>query len=345
MTDNREPVSIGRKPAPERLAVTGIGNALLDVIMQDHDDVHAHLGLAKGGMTLIDLPRAHEIYGSMSSTLEMSGGSAANTIAGIASLGGHCGFIGKVGDDNFGEVFAHDLSSLGATVDLTVAQADELGTGRCHVFVTDDAERTMATYLGAANQMEPEDITSDLLKYSDIVYIEGSLFDLPPAKDALRSAIATAHDHDGLVAFTLSDLFCVERHKQDFLELIVNDVDILLANEGEILTMFDVKTVEQAFEAIDELGVLGVVTIGSKGAMVSGPRGPLLVPAPKVDRVVDQNGAGDLFAAGFLYGLASGAEPAEAAQLAAMCAGEIITHLGARPEADLYEMAAAAGLL
>jgi sugar/nucleoside kinase (ribokinase family) len=325
--------------------VTGIGNALLDVIMQDHDNVHAELGLAKGGMTLVDLSEAHQIYGAMNSTLEMSGGSAANTIAGIASLGGQTGFIGKVGSDNFGEVFAHDLSSLGATVDLTVAEMNELGTGRCHVFVTDDAERTMATYLGAANQMEPEDITSDLIQYSDIVYIEGYLFDLPPAKDALRQAIATTHDHDGLVALSLSDLFCVERHKADFLELITNDVDILLANEGEILTMFGAKTVEQAFQAIDELGVLGVVTIGSKGAMVSGPRGPLLIPAPKVDRVVDQNGAGDLFAAGFLYGLATGAEPAEAAQLAALCAGEVITHLGARPEADLFELASAAGLL
>lgn len=345
MTENREPVTIGSKPKPERLAVTGIGNALLDVIMQDHDNVHASLGLAKGGMTLVDLPRAHEIYGAMSSTIEVSGGSAANTIAGIASLGGECGFIGKVGADNFGEVFAHDLASLGATVDLTVSETDELGTGRCHVFVSDDAERTMATYLGAANQMAPEEITSDLLQHSDIVYIEGYLFDLPPAKDALRQAIATTHDHDGLVAFSLSDLFCVERHKKDFLELIVNDVDILLANEGEILTMFDAKTVEQAFESIDELGVLAVVTIGSKGAMVSGPRGPLLIPAPQVERVVDQNGAGDLFAAGFLYGLANGAEPAEAAQLAAMCAGEVITHLGARPEADLFEMASAAGLL
>lgn len=325
--------------------MTGIGNALLDVIMQDHDNVHAELGLAKGGMTLVDLSEAHQIYGAMNSTLEMSGGSAANTIAGIASLGGQTGFIGKVGSDNFGEVFAHDLSSLGATVDLTVAEMNELGTGRCHVFVTDDAERTMATYLGAANQMEPEDITSDLIQYSDIVYIEGYLFDLPPAKDALRQAIATTHDHDGLVALSLSDLFCVERHKADFLELITNDVDILLANEGEILTMFGAKTVEQAFQAIDELGVLGVVTIGSKGAMVSGPRGPLLIPAPKVDRVVDQNGAGDLFAAGFLYGLATGAEPAEAAQLAALCAGEVITHLGARPEADLFELASAAGLL
>jgi sugar/nucleoside kinase (ribokinase family) len=339
------PVQIGGRPKPERLNVTGIGNALLDVIMQDHDNVHAELGLAKGGMTLVDLAEAHEIYGAMNSTLEMSGGSAANTIAGIASLGGQTGFIGKVGADNFGEVFAHDLSSLGATVDLTVAETNELGTGRCHVFVTDDAERTMATYLGAANQMEPEDITSDLIRYSDIVYIEGYLFDLPPAKDALRQAIATTHDHDGLVALSLSDLFCVERHKADFLELITNDVDILLANEGEILTMFGAKTVEQAFQAIDELGVLGVVTIGSKGAMVSGPRGPLLIPAPKVDRVVDQNGAGDLFAAGFLYGLATGAEPAEAAQLAALCAGEVITHLGARPEADLFELASAAGLL
>ena len=339
------PVTIGSRPEPERLAVTGIGNALLDIIMQDEADVHSSLGLAKGGMTLIDLDRAHEIYAAMSSTLEMSGGSAANTIAGVASLGGECGFVGKVGGDNFGEVFAHDLSALGATVDLSVANGDGQGTGRCHVFVSPDAERTMATYLGAANQMEPSDLPLDLIALSDITYLEGYLFDLHPAKEAIRRAVATAHDNDGLVALSLSDLFCVERHKRDFLDLIVNDVDILLANEAEFLTLFDAGGVEAAFGAADELGILSVVTLGAQGAAVSGPRGPIRIAARPMGEVIDTNGAGDLFAAGFLHALAYGAEPGDAAELGALCAGEVITHLGARPEANLRELAMREGLL
>jgi sugar/nucleoside kinase (ribokinase family) len=327
------------------LAVTGVGNALLDVIVQDHDNVHAQLGLIKGAMNLVELDRAHEIYDAMGPTVQASGGSAANTIAGVASLGGAAGFVGKVGDDNFGEVFAHDLRSLGATVSLAVAPTGTHGTGRCHVFVTPDAQRTMATYLGAANQLQPSDVDEDLFSRTDITYLEGYLFDLPPAKEALRRAVAATHGHDGLVALSLSDLFCVDRHKRDFLDLVVNDVDILLANEGEICTLFDTDTPEKAFEMIDELGLLGVVTVGPKGALVSGSRGPVLVPAPDVAEVVDQNGAGDLFAAGFLYGLSAGADPVEATQLASMCAGEVIGHLGARPEVDLYDLAVAQGLI
>lgn len=339
------PVSLGSKPEPERLGVVGVGNALLDIIMHDEHDVHARLGLPKGGMTLIDLARSQEIYAAMSGTIEMSGGSAANTIAGIASLGGSCGFIGKVGADNFGEVFAHDLAALGATVDVTVGSEVETGTGRCHVFVSPDAERTMATYLGAANQMAPDDLSVDLLRHCDITYLEGYLFDLPPAKDAIRHAVAMAHDHDGLVALSLSDLFCVERHRRDFLELIVNDVDILLANEAEFLAMFDATSVEAAFGAAEELGVLSVVTLGARGAAVSGSSGPVTVPARPMGDVIDTNGAGDLFAAGFLFGLAHGFEPGDAAALGTLCAGEVITHLGARPEADLFELAVAEGLL
>lgn len=340
-----QPVTIGSKPQPERLGVVGVGNALLDVIMQDNDEVHASLGLPKGGMTLIDWARAEEIYGAMSNTLEMSGGSAANTIAGVASLGGACGFIGKVGSDNFGEVFAHDLAALGATVDLTVAEGVDHGTGRCHVFVSEDAERTMATYLGAANQMRQEDLSLDLLATTDIAYLEGYLFDLPPAKEAVRYAVATSHDHNGLVALSLSDLFCVERHKKDFLELIVNDVDILLANEAEFLAMFDASSPEQAFSSVEELGILAVVTLGARGAMVSSSRGPMIVAANPQGDVIDTNGAGDLFAAGFLFGLASGAEPHDAAAIGAVCAGEVITHFGARPEVDLFELAVSQGVI
>ncbi len=345
MSDQSTPVSLRAKPAPGRLAVTGIGNALLDVISRDHDDVHATLGFVKGSMGLIDHDRAHEVYAAMGPTVQVSGGSAANTIAGVASLGGSAGYIGKIGDDEFGEIFRHDLRTLGVELDLAVADNHEGMTGRCHVFVSDDAERTMATYLGAANQLTINDVNDALIARSEIVYIEGYLFDLPPAKDAVRHVVEIAHEHDALVALSLSDLFCVERHRRDFLDLITNDVDVLLANEGEALSLFETDDLDRAFDMLEELGVLAVVTVGARGARVSTVHGVVDIPASPVDEVVDQNGAGDLFAAGFLYGLAIGADPVEAAQLGSLCAGEVISHLGARPEEDLEVIASAAGLL
>lgn len=324
--------------------MTGIGNALLDVIVRDHESLHEELGLAKGAMTLLDLERAAEIYGAMGPTVQMSGGSAANTIAGVAALGGTSGFIGKVGADEFGDVFAHDLRSLGVDLDLAIA-SEEYGTGRCHVFVTPDAQRTMATYLGAANQLQVSDVRDDLIARSEIVYLEGYLFDLPPAKEAIRHIVRVAHEHDAMVALSLSDTFCVERHRRDFLDLVTADVDVLLANEHEALSLFQSHSLDAVFDAVDELGILSVVTVGPAGADVSSVHGVVRVPAAEVDEVVDQNGAGDLFASGFLFGLAIGADPVEAAELGSLCAGEVITHLGARPEADLGELADAAGLL
>lgn len=339
------PVSLRAKPVPGRLAVTGFGNALLDVIMSDQHDVFATLGLVKGSMTLVDLERAQEIYSLMGHTIQVSGGSAANTIAGVASLGGAAGFIGKVGDDEFGEIFAHDLTSLGVELDLAVANEDHVRTGRCHVFVSPDAQRTMATYLGAANQLTVDDIDDAVIARSEIVYIEGYLFDLAPAQEAIRRVVAVAHEHDALVALSLSDTFCVERHRRALLDLVTGDVDVLLANEAEAISLFQSNSLDGAFESLDELGVLSVVTTGPSGAAVSSVHGVIHVPAADVDPVVDQNGAGDLFAAGFLYGLAIGAEPVEAAQLGSLCAGEVISHLGARPAEDLQSLAVSAGLL
>jgi sugar/nucleoside kinase (ribokinase family) len=338
-------VSLRAKPAPGRLAVTAIGNALLDVIMSDTHDVFASLGFTKGAMTLVDLERASAIFAAMCDTIQVSGGSAANTVAGVAALGGAAAFIGKVGDDVFGETFANDLLSLGVELDLAVATKGSQGTGRCHVFVSPDAQRTMATYLGAANQLTDDDIDDAVIARSEIVYIEGYLFDLPPAQEAIRCVVATAHEHDALVALSLSDTFCVERHRRALLDLVTGDVDVLLANEAEAISLFQATSIEGAFDALDELGVLSVVTTGPTGAAVSSVHGVVRVPAADVDPVVDQNGAGDLFAAGFLYGLAIGAEPVEAAQLGSLCAGEVISHLGARPEEDLQSLAVSAGLL
>jgi sugar/nucleoside kinase (ribokinase family) len=325
--------------------VTGIGNALLDVIVRDDDDLYERLGFVKGSMSLVDHARAEEIYAQMGPTVQVSGGSAANTIAGVASLGAYAGYVGKVGDDEFGRFFAHDLRSLGVDLDLATAGEGEGMTGRCHVFVSPDAQRTMATYLGAANQLRADEVREELVARSEIVYLEGYLFDLPPAKEAIRSLVRMAHEHEAMVALSLSDSFCVERHRRDFLDLVTNDIDVLLCNEGEALKLFDAPTLARAFDAVDELGVLTVVTTGPKGAEVATVHGVVNVPAADVEFVVDQNGAGDLFASGFLFALAVGADPVEAAELGSLCAGEVIGHLGARPEESLEKLAAAAGLL
>jgi sugar/nucleoside kinase (ribokinase family) len=345
VTFESTPVSLRTKPGPDRLAVTGIGNALLDIIMRDHDQTYERLGLIRASMNLIDLDRAHEIFGAMGTTMQMSGGSVANTIAGVAALGGTAGFIGKVANDEFGEVFTHDFESMGVEVDLALADPSEGATGRCHVFVGDDAQRTMATYLGAANQLQVRDVQERLITRSEITYIEGYLFDLPPAKEAIRRVVEIAHEHDSMVALSLSDSFCVERHRRDFLELVTNDVDVLLCNESEILALFQTTSLDEACEHVAELGVLTVVTLGPSGARIVTMSGGVHVPAAHVEHVVDQNGAGDLFASGFLYGLAIGADPVEAANLGSLCAGEVIKHLGARPESDLEAVAIEGGLL
>jgi adenosine kinase len=333
------------KPGPNRLAVTGIGNAMLDIISQDSSEVYRQLGLVKAAMSLIQEDQLETYFNAMGPTIQMSGGSVANSIAGVAALGGTCGYIGKVADDDFGRRFTHDLTSMGVEVDLAIAAADEGATGRCHVFITDDAQRTMATYLGASNQLRVSDINEKLIARSEITYVEGYLFDLPPAKEAIRKVVNFAHDHDSMVALSLSDMFCVDRHRRDFLELVTNDVDVLLCNETEICSLFQVPTLDRAFNALEELGILAVVTRGPVGADVLTVTGVVSVPAHEVEHVIDQNGAGDMFASGFLYGLALGADPVESAELGSLCAGEIISHLGARPENDLEELAIEAGLL
>ena len=325
--------------------MTGIGNALLDIITQDSNEMYRQLGLTKAAMSLIENHQLDTFYNAMGPTIQMSGGSVANSIAGVAALGVTCGYIGKVAAVEFGVRFTHDLRSMGVELDLAIAAADEGATGRCHVFITDDAQRTMATYLGASNQLRVTDVKEDLIARSEITYVEGYLFDLPPAKEAIAKVVEYAHVHDSMVALSLSDMFCVNRHRSDFLELVTNEVDVLLANETEILALFEVQTLAAAYGAIDDLGLLAVVTRGPHGADVAFGSSVVSVPAKEVTHVVDQNGAGDMFAAGFLYGLAVGADPVESAELGSLCAGEIISHLGARPESDLEELAIEAGLL
>ncbi len=345
MTITPTPITLRRAGDLPRLAVTGIGNALLDIIARDSQEVFRLLGLEKGAMNLIGVEDLERFYDAMGPTVQMSGGSVANSIAGVAALGGTCGYIGKVADDEFGERFAHDLRSLGVELDLAIARVDEGPTGRCHVFISDDAQRTMATYLGASNQLRVEDIRTDLIARAEITYIEGYLFDLPPAKAAVGRVAECAHENDSVVALSLSDMFCVSRHRNDFMRLVSEDVDVLLGNADEICELFQTPDVESAVEYLDELGIVAAITRGPHGATIVSDGEASHVPAEDVEHVVDQNGAGDMFAAGFLYGLAEGAEPVEAARLGSLCAGEIIAHLGARPESDLEELAIEAGLL
>ncbi|HEY5105091.1 MAG TPA: adenosine kinase, partial [Acidimicrobiales bacterium] len=269
MTSPPTPVSLRMKPGPNRLAVTGIGNAMLDIIAQDANEVYRDLGLVKAAMSLIEEDQLETFYNAMGPTMQMSGGSVANSIAGVAALGGTCGYIGKVADDEFGERFRHDLRTMGVELDIAIAKPGEGATGRCHVFITSDAQRTMATYLGASNKLNVNDIKEDLIARSEITYVEGYLFDLPPAKESIRKVVTFAHEHDSMVALSLSDMFCVDRHRRDFLDLVTSDVDVLLGNETEILSLFQYEHLEHAFAALEEIGVLAVVTRGPQGADVA----------------------------------------------------------------------------
>ena len=344
MTETSTPISLGQKPE-ELLDIVGIGSPLVDVIARSDDALLSRLGLIKGSMELVDLDQGDAIYASMDATLEVSGGSAANTMAGVASLGGKAGFIGKVATDTLGDVFTHDITAAGVEFEAVLAGPGEGGTGRCLVLVTDDAERTMATHLGVANSFAPSDVDDALLSRTKITYLEGYLFDLPPAKEAMRQAIALTHGANGSVAMSLSDSFCVERHRNDFLELLNGDVDLVFANEDEAMALFGAKSFQQAVDAFDETGVVAAITRGAQGSVIVTPAGILTVAAAPVATVVDTNGAGDLFAAGFLYGLTNGLDPEGSAKLASLCAAEVIAHLGARPQTSLAELAASQGLL
>ena len=295
---------------------------------------------------------AEEIYAEMSPSVEVSGGSAANTMAGVAALGGTAGFVGKVADDLLGEVFTHDIRASGVVYEPVVGSAEsgdgaaeEVGTGRCLVLVTGDAERTMATHLGVATTIGPADVPVHLVARGRMLYLEGYLWDLGPAKEAMRRAISVCHDHDGAVALSLSDPFCVERHQREFLDLVVSDLDVLFGNADEITRLFGASSFEGALDAAAETGLLVAVTTGAEGSVVVTAAGTVAVPAAPVDEVVDTTGAGDLYAAGFLYGLTHGARPEDCARLGGLCAAEVIGHLGARPQHDLRSSGAGAGLL
>jgi sugar/nucleoside kinase (ribokinase family) len=328
--------------------VVGIGSALVDVIVRATDAQLDELGLPKGSMSLVDLDRAETIHAAVIPTAEISGGSAANTLAGVASLGGRAGFVGMVADDRLGQVFTREIRATGVDFEpagAVAGPAEGIATGRCLVLVTEDAERTMATYLGAATTMRPSDVPLELVARTKIVYLEGYLWDLPPAIEAMRVAIAAVHAADGSVALSLSDAFCVQRHQREFLDLLHEDVDVLFGNEEELVALFGVGGFDAAIGAAEETGVLVTGTRGADGSVVTTPHGLVALPAAPVERVIDTTGAGDLYAAGFLYGLTHGADPERCARLGSLCAAEVIAHFGARPEVELRSLAERSGLL
>jgi len=324
-------------PVPNDIAVLGIGNALVDVISQESDDLVDRLGLSKGAMQLIDEARMAELYSEMGPGLETSGGSAANTMAGLASLGVSAHYIGRAKDDQLGRVFAHDIRSIGVGWTQELA-ADGPATGCCLVLVTPDAQRTMNTFLGASALLHPDDVDPDLVASAGIVYLEGYLFDRPEAQDAFRAASAAAHDAGRRVALTLSDTFCVERHRDAFRELVEDHVDVLFANEAEILALYEIDDVEEAAGIAAKSTPIVVVTRSERGAIVRADGEYVSVPAEPVDEVVDTTGAGDQFAAGFLAGLSEGLPLERCARMGAIAASEVISHIGPRPQADLRRL-------
>ena len=323
---------------PTELDVVGIGNALVDVISQESDELIDSLGIVKGTMALIDEERATLLYDQMGSGIEVSGGSGANTMVGIAALGGRAQYIGKVREDQLGEVFGHDLRATGVRFDVPPAVSGP-PTGRCLILVTPDAQRTMNTYLGASTEFEPSDIDEKAIRSAEVLYLEGYLFDRPEAQDAFRRAADIAHDAGRRVAVTLSDPFCVERHRDAFVDLVESHVDLVFANELEALSLYECDVLEDAAVRFAEHSAIAAVTRSEKGSVVINGPSRIEVPAAPVERIVDTTGAGDLYAAGFLYGYSRGFDLRRCAELGSVLAAEVISHIGARPESDLATLA------
>jgi adenosine kinase len=325
--------------AATRFDVLGIGNAIVDVIARTEDDFLIKQKMPKGTMQLIDEARAAGIYEAMGPAVEVSGGSAANTIVGVASLGARAAFIGKVRDDELGRIFAHDIRKAGVAFSTPPASGGP-STARCYVLVTPDGERTMNTFLGAAQDLHPNDIDADAIAGAQIIYLEGYLWDPPHAKEAFLKAAKIAHDAERDVALTLSDAFCVDRYRAEFLDLIRSGtVDLVFANESELRSLYETADFDTAFNALRNDARLAVITRSEKGCLVVTREETDAIPASPIERIVDATGAGDLFAAGFLVGLSRGADNRTAARLGALAAAEVIQHVGARPETSLKTLA------
>ena len=319
--------------------VVALGNAIVDVIVRTKDEFLVDNEIEKGVMTLIGADQAETLYERVVAEKEMSGGSAANTIAGLASIGGRGAFIGKVRNDELGVIFQRDIRSLGVRFDTPPATSGA-GTARCLVLVTDDAERTMNTYLGACVGLETKDVEVSLIRAAQVTYLEGYLWDPPGAKSAFRKAMEIAHGAGRLVALTLSDPFCVDRYRTEFVQLVAESVDILFANEKEIISLYEAKDLEDAVRQVRGHCKVVALTLGARGSMVlSGNEVHVVEPAP-VERLIDTTGAGDLYAAGFLFGYTAGHELAICGTYGSKAAAEVISHYGARPNTPLSDLVA-----
>ena len=319
--------------------VIGIGNAIVDVISQEAEEFIGANELVKGAMTLIDADRAVELYARMNPAIETSGGSAANTMAGLASFGGRSAYIGKVRDDQLGEVFAHDIRAVGVDYDVKPG-ADGPPTARCLIVVTPDAARTMNTFLGISSLLHPDDIDHDLVGSGDVLYCEGYIWDIDITKQAIRSAVNTAASAGRKVSFTLSDSFCVERHHQEWLELVDGPIDILFGNTDELGALYETDDLDAAVAAVQGRVDIAAITRGADGSLIITPDEVIEIAAEPVENVVDTTGAGDLYAAGFLYGYTNGHDLATSGMLGSLAAAEIISHVGARPAVSLADLAA-----
>jgi sugar/nucleoside kinase (ribokinase family) len=320
--------------------VAGIGNAIVDVLVQVDETLLTELGLTKGIMTLIDADQAEAIYARLPAAVECSGGSAANTIAGIAALGGRAAYIGKVHNDQFGQVFRHDIRSAGIAFNTKDATSGS-PTARCLILVTPDAQRTMLTYLGACVELGPDDVDAEMISGAAVTYLEGYLYDPPEAKRAFLRAAEIAHEAGRLVSLSLSDPFCVDRHRDAFLDLIASHVDILFANEAELCALYRTDSFDDAVRQVRGHAQIAAVTRGPRGSVVVTADTTHVVAADPVDTVVDTTGAGDLYASGFLYGFTQGLDLPTCALLGGVAAGEVISHFGARPVAPLADLARA----
>jgi sugar/nucleoside kinase (ribokinase family) len=323
------------------LDVVGIGNAIVDVMAPADDAFLAHHGMIKGTMTLVDEERAGAIYAAMGTTVTASGGSAANTIAGIAALGGSTGFIGKIRADELGDAFRHDITA-GGTVFRTAPAQGGPATARCLILVTPDSQRTMNTFLGASGNLTTGDIDFEIVEAARVVYLEGYLFDAPSAQQAFYAAAQAAHDARRAVALTLSDPFCVQRHRAAFLDLIERHVDVLFANRIELLALFQTEDFERALERVRAVAGVAAITSGADGSTIVAGDETIAVRAAPVDAIVDSTGAGDSYAAGFLFGMTRNAPLFDCGRLGSVAAAEILGHFGARPLADLRALAARA---
>lgn len=320
-----------------KYGVTAMGNAIVDILAPVSDDVITKADMQRGGMTLIDAARAADLYALMSNATEMSGGSAGNTMAAYASFGGKGAYIGKVADDQFGQVFRRDTQNIGVHFDTApLLNADP--TAQCLIFVTPDAQRTMNTFLGACNKITSADVDESLIADSEITYLEGYLFDLPEAKKAFYKAAEYVKKHGRKLSLTLSDSFCVNRYRAEFLEFVTSSVDILFANESEICALFEVNNVEDAVEKVRPLCDISAITLSEKGSIVVAGAETIKVAPVMPPQLVDTTGAGDAYAAGFMFGLTSGESLAQCGHLGSIAASEVISHMGPRPLVALKDL-------